>query len=171
MVLLGHLVHNNSVAEECLTLCNLIDCSMPGFPVLTLRQSAGACLNSCPPSQWCYPQSHPLLPLLLPSTFPSIRLFSNESILYIRSQSIGASASRSVLSMNFKDWFPLGLIVWISLSKGLWKVFFNTMAQKHQFYGVQFSLVQFSHLYMTTGKIIGLTRWTFFSKVINISAF
>ena len=64
--------------------------------------------------------------LLLPSVFLTIRVFSNESVLCIRCQSIGASASASVLSMNIQGWFPLGLTGWISLqSKGLSRVFFK----------------------------------------------
>ena len=73
---------------------------------------------------------HPLLLLL--SIFPSIRVFSSESILC---QSIGASASASVLPMNIQYWFPLGLTGLISVqSKGLSRVFYNTTVQKHQFF-------------------------------------
>ena len=68
--------------------------------------------------------------LLLVSMFPSIMVFSNESNYW--SQSIGASASVSVLPMNIQDWFPLGLTGLISLqSKGLSRVFSNTTVQKH----------------------------------------
>ena len=75
--------------------------------------------------------------LLLPSNFPSIRVFSKES----GGQSIGASASRSVLPVNLQDWFPLQLTGWISLqSKGLSRVFTNTTAKKHQFFSTQVSL-------------------------------
>ena len=78
---------------------------------------------------------HPLL--LLPSIFPNIRVFSNES----GNQSIEVSASESVLPMNIQDWFPLGWAGWISLqSKGLSKVFSNTIIQKHQFFCTQLSL-------------------------------
>ena len=70
-------------------------------------------------------------PLLLPSIFPSIRVFSNESVLATGGQSIGVSAAASVLPMNIQDWFPLGLTGLISLRfKGLSKVFSNTTAQK-----------------------------------------
>ena len=79
--------------------------------------------------------------LLLPSIFPSIRVFSNESVFAWGGQSIGVSASTSVLPMNIQDWFPLGWTCWISLqSKGLSKVFSNITVQKHQFFGTQFSL-------------------------------
>ena len=84
--------------------------------------------------------------LLLPSIFPSIRVFSNESVLCIRWQSIGASAS--VLPMNIQDWFILGLTGWISLqSKGLSRVFSNNTVQKHQFFGARLSLWFNSHIH------------------------
>ena len=89
---------------------------------------------------------HPLL--LLPSIFPGIKVFSNESVLCIRCQSIGVSASASVLPMNIQDWFPLGFISWISLqSKGLSRVFSNTTDQKCQRFGVQPFLWSNSHIH------------------------
>ena len=79
--------------------------------------------------------------LLPPSIFPGIRVFSNESVLKSGGQSIGVSASASVLPMNIQDWFPLGLTDWISLqSKGLSRVFSSTTVQKQQFFGPQLSL-------------------------------
>ena len=82
---------------------------------------------------------HPLL--FLPSIFPSIRVFSNESALHIRWPKYWSSASTSVLPMNIQDWFLLGWTAWISLqSKGLSRVFSNTTVQRHQFYGAQLSL-------------------------------
>ena len=83
-------------------------------------------------------------------------------------QSIGVSASTSVLPMIIQGWFPLGLTGLISWqSKGLSKVFSNTTVQKHQ--GAQlFFIVQLSHPYMTTGKTIALTRWTFVSKIMSL---
>ena len=85
------------------------------------------------------------------------------------SQNIGVSASASVLPMNIQDWFPLGWTGWISLqSKGLSRVFSNTTVQKNQFLGTQLFIVKLSHPYMTTGKVIALTRWTFVNKVISV---
>ena len=83
-------------------------------------------------------------------------------------QSIGASASVSVLPMTIQDWFPLGLTGLISLlSQGLTRVFSNTTVQKHQFFSTQLSFWSNSHhLYMTTGKTIALTIQTIFGKVI-----
>ena len=75
--------------------------------------------------------------LLLPSVFPSVRVFSIESALCTDGQSIGASASASVLPMSMQGWFPLGLTDWISLLfKGLSRVFSSTIVQKHQFFGL-----------------------------------
>ena len=84
--------------------------------------------------------SHPLLPLFLPPSI--IRVFSNMSQFFASGgQSIGVSASTSVLSMNIQHRFPLRLAGWISLqSKGLSRVFSNTTVQKHQFSGAQLSL-------------------------------
>ena len=81
--------------------------------------------------------------LLLPSIFPSIRVFSNESNEFFTSggQSIGVSTSASVLPMNIQDLFPLGLTDLFSLqSKGLSRVFSNITVQKHQFFCAQLSL-------------------------------
>ena len=108
--------------------------------------------------------------LLLPSIFPSIRVFSNESILCIRWPSIGVSASASVLPMNIQDWFPWGLTGLISLqSKGLSRVFSNNHISKPSVLRCSaFFMVQLSHPYMATGKIIALTRPIFVGKVMSL---
>ena len=88
---------------------------------------------------------HPLLLLL--RIFPNIRVFFNQSVLGIRCQSTGASASASVLPMNNQDWFCLGLNGLIALQpKGLWRVFSNTTIRKHQFFGTQPSLCSNPHI-------------------------
>ena len=79
--------------------------------------------------------------LLLLSIFPSITVFSNESTLASGGQSIGVSASTSVLPMNTQHWSPLEWTGWISLrSKGLSRFFSNTTVQKHQFFCARLSL-------------------------------
>ena len=84
-------------------------------------------------------------------------------------QSIGVSTSASVLPMNIQDLSPLGLISWISLqSKGLSRVFSNTIVQSINSLHSAFFMVQLSHPYMKTGKTIGLTRWTFADKVMSL---
>ena len=109
---------------------------------------------------------HPLL--LLPSIFPSIRVFSNESVLHIRwpkywslSFSISPSSEFSGLISFRIDWFELLAV------QG---VFSSTTIQKYQFFGDQLSFfrVQVSHLYMTTGKTISLTTWIFVGKVMSL---
>ena len=86
--------------------------------------------------------------LLLPSIFPSIRVFSNKLVLCIRWSRIGVSASASVLPMNIQDWFPLGLTGLISLlSKGFSRVLSSTTVQKHQFFGAQPSLWSNSYIH------------------------
>jgi len=80
--------------------------------------------------------------LLIPlSIFPSIRVFQMSQFFTSGAQSIGVSASASVLPKNIQDWLPLGWTGWISLlSRGLWTVFSNTTVQKHQFFSTQLSL-------------------------------
>ena len=108
----------------------------------------GVYLDSCPLSRWGHPtimSPNHLMPccplLLLPSIFPSIRVFPVSQLFASGGQSTGVSASTSVLSMNIQNWFPLGWSGWISLlSKGLSKVFSNPTVQKHQFFGTHLSL-------------------------------
>ena len=102
----------------------------------------GAWSNSCPSSRWCHPTiSSCHLLFLLPSIFPSIRVFSTESVLCIRwpkCWSFGFSISPS---SEYSGWISLGFTPLISLqSKGLSRVFSNTTVQKHQFFCTQLSL-------------------------------
>ena len=85
-------------------------------------------------------------------------------------QSSGASASASVLPMNIQDWFLLGLTGWISLqSKGLSRVSSQHHSSKASIlWRSAFFIVQLSHPYMTTGKTIALSRWTFVSKAMSL---
>ena len=97
-------------------------------------------------------------PFCLPS-FPASGSFPVSPFFASGGQSIGASASASVLPMNIQDWFPLRWTGWISLqSNGLSRLF-NIIVQKHQFFSAQlYFTVQLIHPYMTTGKTIGWTR-------------
>ena len=84
-------------------------------------------------------------------------------------QSIGASASASVLSMNIQNWFPSGWTGWISLqSKGLSRVHQHHSSKASILQCSAFFIVQFSHPHMTTGKTIALTRWTYVGKVTSL---
>ena len=85
--------------------------------------------------------------LLLPSIYPSIRVFSNESFLRIRWPKQWSFSFSSVFPMNIQDGFPLGWTDWISLqSKGFSRVFSNTTVQNHQFFHAQLSLWSNSHI-------------------------
>ena len=109
--------------------------------------------------------------LLLPSIFPSIRVFSNELALHTGGQSIGASTSASVLPMNIQGCFPLGLTDLILQSKELSRVFSSTTIQKHQLlWHSAFLMVQLSPPYMTNRDMttIALIIWTFVGKVMSL---
>ena len=121
-----------------------MDFRLPGFPVhLQLRS-----LLKLMSIELVMPSKHLILRhplLLLPSVFSNIRVFLMSQFFASGGQSIGASAL--VLPMNNQDWFSLGWTGWISLqSKGLPRVFSNTTAQKHQFFGAQLSLWSSYHL-------------------------
>ena len=99
--------------------------------------------NPCWLSTWCHPTiSSSVVPFSsYPQSFPASGSFQMSQIFASGSQSIGISASTSVLPVNTQDWSPLGWTGWISLqSKGLSRVFSNTTVQKHQFFGPQLSL-------------------------------
>ena len=103
----------------------------------------GVYSNSCPLSRWCHPTiSSSVIPFSSHlQSFPTSGTFQMSQFFASGGQSIGASASASVLPMNIENWFPLGWTGWISLqSKGLSRVFSNTTVQKHQFFGAQLSL-------------------------------
>ena len=124
-----NLVHNSNcccclVANSCPALCNPMDCSTPGFPVLHYLPVYA---NSCPLSQWCHPTISSFVIPFCPQSFPASGSFPMSQLFTSGGRSIGASASASVLPMNVQGWFPLGLACLISSqSKGLSRVFSNT---------------------------------------------
>ena len=102
-----------------------------------------ACSNSCPSSRRCHPTiSFSVIPFSsCLQSFRASESFQMSRLFTSGGKSIGVSASASVLPMKIQDWFPLGLIGWISLlSKGLSRVFSYTTLLKHQFFGTQLSL-------------------------------
>ena len=110
------------------------------FSVLSYRWT---CANSCPSGWWCLPtiSSSVILFSSHLQSFPASGSFPMSQLFASGGQSIGVSASASVLPMNTQDWSPLGWTGWISLqSKGLSGVFSNTTVQKHQFFSTQLSL-------------------------------
>ena len=131
------------VAQSRLTLCNHMDCSTPGFPVLyQLWELARTHVH------WVSDAIQPFhCSLLLPSIFPSIRVFSNESALWVRWLKYWSFSFSICPSNEYSGLFLLGWTDWISLqSKGLSRVFSNTTVQKHQFFGIQPSLWSNSHI-------------------------
>ena len=99
--------------------------------------------NPCPSSWWCHPTiSSSVVPFSSrPQSFPVSGSFQMSQLFASGGQSIGVSASTSVLPMSTQDWSPLGWPGWISLqSKGPSRVFSNTTVQKHQFFSAQLSL-------------------------------
>ena len=111
--------------------------------------SPGACSNSCPLSRWCHPTiSSSVAPFSCLQSFPASGPFAVSQLFLSDGQSIGDSASASVVPMTIQDWFPLGLTGLISLqSKGLSRVFSNITVQKNQFLGIQPSLWSNSHVH------------------------
>ena len=154
----------SSVAQLCTTLCDPMDCSLPGFPVHhQLPESTQTHVH------WVSDAIQPFHPLssllLLPSIFPSIRVLSNESVLHIRWQkywsfsfSISPSNEYSRLISFRMDWLDL-LTVQHHSSKA-------SILQHSAFF-----IVQLLHPYMTTGKTIALTRWTLVDKVMSLLFF
>ena len=136
-------VQFSSVAQACPTLCNPMDCSTPGLPVhhqlpeftQTHVHQVGDAIQTVPFSS-CL------------QSFPASGSFQMSQVFTSGGQSIGVSASASVLPMNTQDWSLLGWTGWISLqSKGLSRVFSNTTVQKHQFFSGQLSSQSNSHIH------------------------
>ena len=132
-------VQFSSVAQSCLTLRpHESQHSRPPCPSPTPRVYS----NSFPSSRWCHPAiSSSVIPFSsCPQSLPASGSYPMSQLFTSGGQSIGVSASASVLPMNIQDWSPLGWTCWISLqSKGLSRVFSNTIVQKHQFFGAQLS--------------------------------
>ena len=144
-----------------------IAASRPPCPTPT----TGVHPNPCPSSLWCHPTiSSSVVPFSsCPQSFPASGSFQMSQLYASDGQSTGVSASTSVLPMNTQDCSPLGWAGWMSFqSKGLSRVFSNTTVQKHQFFSAWLFPQSNSHPYMTTGKTIALTRWTFVGKAMSL---
>ena len=163
-----HSVQFSSVAQSCLTLCDPMDCSQASLPIT----------NSQSPLKLMYielvmPSNHLILCcplLLLPSIIPSIRVFSNESVLHIRwakywsfSFSFSPSNEYSELISFRIDWLDL-----LAVQGTLKSLLQHHSSKASILWHSAFFTVQLSHPYLTTGKIIALTRWTFVGKVMSL---
>ena len=117
-------------------------------PCLSL--TPGIYSDSCPSSRWCHPAiSTSVVPFSsCPQSLPASGSFPVSQLVAWGGQRIGVSGSASILPMNTQDWSPLGWTGWISLqSKGLSRVFSNTIVQKHQFFDAQLSSQSNSHIH------------------------
>ena len=131
----------------------------------------GAYSNSCPLSWWCHPTISSSVISLSSclQSFPASGFFPMSQFFTSGGQSIGASASASVLPMNTQDWSPLGWTGWISLqSKGLLSLLQQHSSKASILQLSALFMVQLSHPYMTTGKTTALTRQTFVGKVMSL---
>ena len=159
----------SSVAQSCPTLCDPVDCTLPGFPVHhQLPEPTQTHVHRV--SDAIQP-SHPLSsPSPLPSIFPSFRVFSNESVLDIRwpkywsfSFSISPSNEYSGLISFRMDWLDL-----LAVHGTLKSLLQHHSSKASILWHSAFFIVQFSHPYMTTGETVVLTRWTFVGKVMSL---
>ena len=113
-------------------------------------QIPGVYANSCPFRKWCHPtiSSSVILFFSCLQSFPASGSFQTSQLFASDGQSIGVSASASVLPMNIQDWFPLGWTGRISLhSKRLLRVFSNNTVQNYQLFVAQLSLYSNSHIH------------------------
>ena len=134
-------VQFSSVIQPCLTLWDPMDCSMPGF--LVHHQLPELAQTHVHQVGDVLQPSHPLSSVPFSSrlqSFPAAGSFQMSQFFTSGGQSIGVSASASVLPTNIQHWFPLGLTGFILQSKGLSRVFSNTTVQKHRFFGAQLFL-------------------------------
>ena len=154
-----------SVTKLCLILCDPMDCRTPGFPVL--HYIPNVCSNSCPLCRWCHPTiSSSVTPLLFPySNFLSIRVFSNELVLCITWPKYWSFSFSISLSNEYS-----GLIS-IKIDPCAVQSILKSLLQHHNskasiLWRPAFFMV--SEPYMTIGKTIALTIWTFVSKVMSL---
>ena len=146
-VLLTETVQFSSVTQSCLTLCNPMDCRTPGSLSITNSRSLLKLMSI----NLVMPSSHLILCrplLLLPPIPPSIRVFSNESVLHIRWPKYWSFSFSICPSNEYSGLISFRWTAWISLQfKGLSRDFSNTTVQKHQFFGAQLSSQSNSHIH------------------------
>ena len=137
----------SSVAQLCPTLCDPMNRSTPGLPVHhQLPEFTQTHVHQVGDA---IPPSHPVVPFSSsPQSLPASGSFPVSQPFTWGGQSIGVSASASVLPMNTQDWSPLGWTGWTSLQfKGLLRVFSNTTVQEHQFFSAHLSSQSNSHIH------------------------
>ena len=167
LVLMGSVQFSHSVLSDSLWPHGLQQDRLPcPSPI------PGACSNSCSLSWWCHPTisssvislSSCLQPFPASGSIPVSQFFTSGG------QSIGASASASVLPMNIQGWFPLGSdwLVLLAVQGTLKSLLQHHSSKASVLRCLAFFIVQLSHLYMTTGKTIALTILAFVGKVLSL---
>ena len=156
---------------SCPILCDPMDCNMPSFPCPSLSPSQS--LLKLMSIESVMPSNHFILScplLLLPLIFPSIRVFSSESVLHIRwptccSFSFSIIPSEEIPGLiSFRmDWLDL-----LAVQGALKSLLQHHSSKASILHHSAFFIVQLSHPYMTTGKTIALTRWTFVGKITSL---
>ena len=126
--------------------------------------------NSCPLSRWCNPTiSSSVVPFSCLQSFPPSGSFPMSKLFASSDQSIGVSASASVLPMNTQDWLPLGWTGLNSTVQRTLKSLLQHQSSKASIFQLSvFFMVQLSHLYIITGKSTALNRWAFVGKVMSL---
>ena len=152
------------VAQLCPTLCDPMNWSTPGFPVH--HQLPEFIQTHVHRVDDAIQPSYPVIPFSCPQSLPASESFPMSQLIAWGGQSTGVSALASFLPKKSQDWSPLEWTGWISLqSKGLLQ---HHSSKASSLQRSAFFTVQLSHLYMTTGKTIALTRWTFVDKVMSL---
>ena len=143
------------------------DCSKPGCLSISSNWRRS---NSYPLNQWCHPTiSSSVVPFSsCPQSFPASGSFQMRQLFASSGQSIGVSASASVLPMNTQDWSRMDWLDLLAVQGTLKSLLQHRSSKASIFQHSAFFIVQFSHPYMTTGKTIALTRRTFVGKVISL---
>jgi len=158
----------SSVTQLCLTLCDPHGLQHTRLPYTS--PTPGACLNSCPSSQWCHPTISSSIVHFSSclQSFPK-SVLSNKSVLHIRWPKYWSFSFSLSPSNEYSGLISLGWTGWISLQpKGLSRGFSNTSSKASKTQHSAFFIVQLSHPYMTTGKTIASTRQTFVGKVLSL---
>ena len=168
-ILLGYIQFSSVQSLGHVWLFNPVNRSMPGLPVH--HQLPGSTQTHVHWVGDAIQTSHPVIPFSSRlQSFPALGSPPVSQFFASSGQSIGVSASTSVLPMNTQDWSPLGWTGWISLqSKGLWKSLLQQHSSKASILRHSaFFVVQLSHPYMTTGKTVTLTRQTFVGNIMSL---
>ena len=165
-------VQFSSVTQSYPTFCNPMVCNTPCAGLPCPSPTPGAYSKSCPLSWWCHPTISILCRphLLPPSIFPSIRIFSNDSVLCIRRPKNWSFIFSITPSNDYPGLisFRIGWLYLLAVQGTLKSLLQHHSSKESILQHSAIFMVQLSHPYMTTGKTIALSRWTFVGKVMSL---